>query len=165
MVERKTRKKEIDKEARKLLKEGTSKQQVYEMLVSKYNYAKDVADVLKGIPSLSRVKKYGLWNDVLLALLLIILLNSILTKVTLSIVWYLLLIYAVSQKLVKYYSWITFLSITGAFVFVIMLILTPDKVSILSIVILASILLPTCILPSWLENRLCPEPIEKKNYI
>ncbi|MFM2207423.1 MAG: hypothetical protein RL213_1398, partial [Bacteroidota bacterium] len=60
MITRDKHKKEIRKDARQLFRQGgRTKQEVYELLVEKYKYAKDVADELKYIPSTNAIAKYG----------------------------------------------------------------------------------------------------------
>ena len=170
MKERKTQKKEIDKEARELLKQGMPKQEAFETLVDKYKYAKDVADVVKNIPSAERIQKYGVWNTVLLIWLIIIELLVIVTSPSIGILWYGLLIYAVAKKLVKYYGWITLLAVLGALGSIATVALSGPgsfssisfNASVVTILLLLVLYIPTCILPYWLEKKLCPAPTERK---
>jgi hypothetical protein len=162
-AERKIPRKEITKDAKQLLKQGNTKQQTFELLVDKYKYSKDVADTIKNIPSSDRIQKYGAWNFFLLFLLIIIEVISLLwTSSSFGILWYGLLIYAVSNKLVKYYNWITFLAIIGTLFSIIGLFLSTKPINPVSIALLVFVFLPTCILPTWLEKRLCPEPTVRK---
>ena len=62
MAEEKINKKEILKEAIRLLKEGSSKQEVFDALSIKYSNTKVVADIITYIPSQAAIKKYGIWN-------------------------------------------------------------------------------------------------------
>ncbi len=163
MEKRKSQKKEIGREARKLLKQGITKQEVFVELVDKYKYSKDVAEVLKGIPSQVRIKKYGGWNTLLLSLLIIIELIILLSlKPSVSLLWYGLLIYAVATKKIKYYGWITFLAILGALASLIGIFFATGVISLISLILFVVFFLPSCILPIWLEKRLCPPPTERK---
>lgn len=164
MVPEKLNKKEIRDEARQLLKQGTSKQDTFEILREKYKYAKDVADILKNLPSQQAIEKYRKWNYVLLGLLVLSTAIFFWAKPTLGItLWYGLLIYAVARILVKYYIWVTLLS---AIVIIssIAVFLTYQRAvtNWTDIIIMLSLIIPTFILPIWLEKKLCPKPTERK---
>jgi len=164
MAERKVPKKEIANDARQLLKQGTSKQQTFETLVDKYKYGKDVADVLKNIPSLIRIQKYGAWNFLLLFLLILIVLISLfLTGPSFIVLYYGLLIYAVAMKQVKFYMWISLLSTCALIGFVAIILTTENaKLNWPALIAILGLTIPTFILPLWLEKKLCPKPIERK---
>ena len=151
-------------EARQLLKEGTSKQETFEVLKEKYNVVKDLAEMLKTLPSKQAIDKYGKWNNVLLALL--VLTTAIFLWTTPSpgiLIWYGILIYAVAKRLVKYYVWLTVFSAI-LIISLIAVVFTNDTAatSWITIVVLLSLVIPTLVLPLWLEKKLCPEPTERK---
>lgn len=165
MEERKLQTKEITADAKQLFKEGNNKQKTFEALVEKYGYAKDVADVLKNIPSAEAVDKYGGWNTLLLILMIITSSVVILTSLSIgSIIWYSLLTYAVAKKLVKYYVWVSILSglgLAGNTVFVLMSGADP-LLTWISIAILVILFLPILIISIYLQKKLCPPPSEEK---
>jgi hypothetical protein len=164
MADEKLNTKEIRNEARQLLKQGTSKQETFEILKEKYKYSKDVADILKNLPSQQTIEKYGKWNYVLLGLLVLTALIFFWATPTIGIVlWYGLLIYAVAKMLVKYYIWVTAFS-AFAIIGFIAIIFTSDGATTnwSNVIIMISLVIPTLILPMWLEKKLCPKPTERK---
>lgn len=165
MTERQTHKKEIAKEARQLFKQGgQTKQQVFELLTDKYKYEKDVADVLKYIPSSQAIAKYEIWNNILLAILILITITSYINSNSFwTLFGYGLLIFGVATKRIKYYMWITGLSALSLIFFAIVLLFNTPEVPELRIIILTILLfIMSCILPIWLQKKLCPEPTEQK---
>ena len=163
MAEDKYNKKEIKKEARQLLKEGTPKQEAFEILKEKYKYSKIIADILKNIPSKQAIERYGKWNNVLLAILILTLVLSLLTAPSIGMLWYVLLIYVVARKLVKYYIWITVISAMGI-IGSVAIMATSNIVfeNWIGLIIIFVIIIPSLIIPIWLEKKLCPKPKEKK---
>ncbi|MCL2247003.1 MAG: hypothetical protein FWC10_07825 [Lentimicrobiaceae bacterium] len=166
-TQRKVPKKEIRKEAKQLLNQGDkTKQEVFELLVDKYKYSKDVAGVLKYIPTKQAVKKYGIWNSILLIFLVI---TTILVFLTMPIqlIWYVPLIYIVASKKLQYYFWVTVLFSLMAIGFFIVFISTlftqPFDTTIwIFVVVSMFFVIPGCILPLWLQKKLCPKPIERR---
>lgn len=164
MADEKLNKKQVRNEARQLLKQGASKQDAFDILLEKYKYAKEVADILKNLPSKQAIDKYGKWNYVLLGLLALTTVILFLATPTLGILlWYGLLIYAVARMLVKYYVWVAVFSALAIISFV-AVIFTSDSAATNwgNLIIMAILVIPTLILSIWLERRLCPKPIESK---
>lgn len=163
MAEDKYNKKEIKKEAHQLLKEGTPKQETFEILKEKYKYTKIIADLLKTIPSKQAIDRYGKWNNTLLSLLILTVVLSLATAPSIGLIWYGLLIYAVARKLVKYYVWISVLSAFGIIAFLVIAFTSNTAaVNWLNLIILIVLILPLLLLPIWLEKKLCPKPKESK---
>jgi hypothetical protein len=164
--QRKIPKKEIAKEAQQLLKQGgKTKQEVFEMLVDKYKYSKDVADVLRYIPTTQAIAKYGAWNTVLLVILILTAIISFMPNPTLGILWYVLLIYAVATKRIQYYMWATILYSFFAISFLAIIMYMKSFEIIfhwISLIFLTFFVIPGCILPLWIQKKLCPKPIERK---
>ena len=161
MKQRKIPRREIAKEACKLLKEGMPKQQAFEVLVEQYKYSKDVAEILSKIPSLKRSKKYHFWNIVLLILLIILELHNFLNP-SLSIIYYGLLIYVVATKMTRYYFWIPLLSFIAITVVIYFLFSASTKIQLLTAFFVLAIYLPAGLLSIWLAKKLCPSVTEKK---
>src|SRR5687768_10911248 len=92
-------KSEVRKEAREMLKAGTSRQEVYETLTEKYKYGKEVADIVKFLPSRAASKKYDYWNSILLVVIIILAGLFFLTGGGLGIlIWFGVIIYGVATK-------------------------------------------------------------------
>ncbi len=156
-------KKEIKQEARKLLKEGASKQEAYETLKEKYKYSVVVSKILHYIPSQKAIKKYSKWNYVLLVLLLIQAGTFMWFEPSvLVLIYYGLLIYAVLSMLVKHYVWVSVLSFVALISFL-AFIITDEALKIQwPELLLILTYIPTLILPLWLDKKLCPKPMESK---
>jgi len=152
------------KEARQLLKQGTTKQETFEILVGKYKSSKVVSDALKNMPSLQAVKKYGFWNYILFVLLLFSALFFAMHKPAFIIyVWYGLLLYVVARMAVKYYIYVALLSVITLITLAVLMI-TADKSQInwveIGIICIDAAL--TLFLSIWLERKLSPKPKEVK---
>jgi hypothetical protein len=164
MTDKKLNKKEIRKEARQLLKQGTSKQETFELLVDKHKYTKEIADILKNIPSAIAIAKYGIWNHVLLAILILTTIIFFLVAPSIgTLLWYGLLIYGVATKRINYYMWVTVMSSFALVVFIVIILTSSSETFYWTRTIIMMILIiPSCILPIWLEKKLYPKPTEKK---
>jgi len=157
----------ITKEARILFKKGTSKQETFQILSEKYKSSKVVSDILKNIPSLQAAKKYGVWNFLLLVLLLLTTLFFVKQKPTIStfgiFLWYGILLYIVARMLVKYYVYVALLSsITIISLTCLLFFFDSSQVNWIEIGLLLILTISTLILPIWLEKKLCPKPNETK---
>ena len=165
-AQRKIPKKQIAEEARQLLKQGEkTKQDVFEILVDKYKYSKDVADILKYIPTTQAVKKYGIWNSILLIILILTAISALITLPTVGMIWYILLIYVVASKKTQYYMWATFLYSAFAIVFIASIVYEKSFDILFhwtGLVFLIFFIIPGCILPLWLQKKLCPKPVEQR---
>jgi len=166
MPERKTDKKEIGKEAKALLKQRIPKQQVFETLVDKYKYSKDIIDILRYLPSENLISKYSKWNNVLFGILIFktILFLTLSPSSIISLLFSLLFIYVVAKIKLKYYSWLAITSVFASLSFIFFLLnrgLAPIAIFNLCLYFLI-VIVPTLVLPIWLEKKLCPEPIERK---
>lgn len=62
----------IRKEARQILGMGTARHEAYLQLKEKYQSPKQVSDVIKNMPSQAALKKYGVYNHILLGIILLI---------------------------------------------------------------------------------------------
>lgn len=157
-------KKEVRKDAKELLKQGVCKQQVFKTLVEKHKYSIEVANILTYLPSQKAIKKYGIWNYVLLVAIclnaLILLFNS--PNIG-AILWFGLLIYGVITMRINYYKWVAILSFFLITTFVVLIFYNQGgnnySLSLISILISNIISL---ILSIWLETKLCPKPKEEK---
>lgn len=107
-MESRINKKEVTKIARTRLAEGISKQVVYDELVGEYKFRNEIAEILAGIPSAARNKKYGPLNMALLTFLIIITTLS-LVHPSPAIIWPIWLIYVVAFKRIRWYYWNTWL--------------------------------------------------------
>ncbi len=164
MTNQKVNNSEVSKEAQQLLKDGLTKQEAFETLVKKYNSTKIVADVIKHIPSLTAISKYGKWNTVLLVnIILTAIMFIILAPSTITVIEYVIMIIIVVSKRTKFYIFISALAILSLIIFSV-IIFTDSTSSIMWIptIIALLLLIPNAILPLWLEKKLCPKPIEKK---
>lgn len=157
-------KKEIRKEAKQLLKQGTSKQETFELLVDKHKYTYEIADILESIPSAKAIAKYGIWNHVLLAIIILTTIVFFLTTYSIgTLLWYGLLIYGVATKRINYYMWVTIMSLFALVVFIVTFLTSSAETFYWTrTIILIILIIPSCILPIWLEKKLCPKPTEKK---
>jgi hypothetical protein len=164
MEKEKIKNPEIAKEARQLIKKGISKQETFETLNAKYNSAKEVSDILKYIPSFKAVKKYGVWNYLLLCLLLLSALFFVSHKPSFGVfIWYGSLAYIVARMLVKYYVYVAFLSATTVISLIaLILFFDSSKENWYEIGFILALAISTLILPFWLEKKLCPQPTETK---
>ncbi|PCH99343.1 MAG: hypothetical protein COB85_00125 [Bacteroidetes bacterium] len=157
-------KKVIRTEARKLLKEGISRQTAYENLKTKYKNGKIVADLIKNLPSLEAIKLYGKWNYMLLSLLILTAGLYMYASPSIGIVlWYGILIYGVARMLLKYYMWVAAMAAFGLIVSIVGIIFSgTDSLNWAAAVLVVCLNIPSLILPIWLEKRLCPKPSERK---
>ncbi len=145
-----------------MLRQGATRQEVFKILVEKYKYAKEIATIVKFIPSNAAKKKYGIWNFILLAILLaIITLFMVSSPSIVNLVWYGILIYVVASMLVEYYIYVTVFSVFGLIAGVAIFI-TSETMTLQDAIVLSIITLPSAVLPIWISKRLCPPPIEKK---
>jgi len=163
MIQRKTEKEEIALEARLLLKQSEkTKQEIFEILVNKYKYSKDVAEVLRYIPSPQAIAKYGVWNTALLVFLIFIALFFIVIGFPVGLVWYGLSIYVVASKKTEYYMWVSVLFSIVLIGLVAGAISSPDAIFYWKNIVILTLTIPSCFLPIWLQIKLCPKPTERK---
>jgi hypothetical protein len=164
MIDKKLNKTAIIKEAKQILKNGTSRQETFEMLNQKYKNAKTVSDIIKNLPSSLAIKKYGLWNYTLLGLLILTATSLMLANPSIgTLLWYGLLIYAVAKMLVQYYIWVTILATIGIIGIVgILIINNTEPIKWTNLIIAFILMLIYLVLPIWIKNKLCPKPNEVK---
>lgn len=157
-------KKEVRKEAKELLKQGISKQQVFERLVEKHLYSIEIADILSNIPSPKAISKYGVWNNVLLGVIILNALIFFISSPPIGVsLWFGLLIYGVLTKKINYYKWVAILSFLIITIFVVLMFNDSGGNDFsFSLISILTINLISCILPIWLERKLCPKPKEDK---
>ena len=156
------KKSDIRSTAKLLLKEGKSKQEVFDELLEKYHYAKDVAEVLKYIPTNSSIAKYNGWNIVLLINLIIIIGLILLSSGSyVSVIYYVLITIVVFKKSLKHYVWVSVLSAVGL-IGVAGAAMNGDNWSWPWIIIVVVILAPPLFISYWLPGKLSPPPIESK---
>jgi len=159
-------KKQIRKRAKEILKTGIPKQEAYEQLAEEFQNRAATANVIRRLPSALALKKYGIWNHVLLGLL--ILTASILLLVKPSFgtaLWYGLLIIAVARKTTRFYYWVTIMSALGV-IGIIAAVLMNEATTEgwIRIGFFLALVIPSCILPIWLMNKLTPAPEEEREY-
>jgi len=159
-----TPKREIKKEALELLKQGKSRQETFELLVEKFKYTTDVADVLQKLPSSKALAKYIKWNNILLGIMLLTtVVLLIIVRISPWLFWYGILIYVVAKRRFEYYIWISFISfILSAGIIAIILRNFNESPNLLDTAFILSLFLTTTFLPFWIEKKLCPKPKEKK---
>jgi hypothetical protein len=79
------------------------------------------------------------------------------------LIWYGLLIYFVATKRTEYYMWISIVSIFFYIAsFAILFFSSNEATNLLDITILLVLQSPNLFMPFWLERKLCPKPIEKR---
>lgn len=101
---------EIQKLVKELIGQGKSKQAVYDEMVGEFQNRKMIAEIVRFTPSATRLKKYGIWNNLYLVFVSIITILSF-YRPTLGIIWLGLLVIIVASKRFKYYYWNTFLGL------------------------------------------------------
>lgn len=159
-------KKQIKKRAKELLKTGITKQEAYEQLTDEFKNGTVTAKVLRRLPSALALKRYGIWNHILLGLLIITALIFFIADPTPGIViWYGLLIIAVATKSTRFYYWVTIMSGIGLLT-ILYLMITAQGIDegFIRIFLLLVLIIPSCVLPIWLMNRLTPAPEEIREY-
>lgn len=167
MAENKIKKKDIFNEAKQLLKNGNGKQEAFETLSRKYIVTKEVADIITYIPSQAAIKKYGIWNYVLLGVLIIIPAIILMgAPPNVALLYFMLLIYIVVKRFVRYYSWIAviaavFLVSMVGYVFV----GNTHNVNWIQFGELAGANVILLVLSLLVQAKLCPLPIESKEEI
>lgn len=159
-------KKRIKLRAKEILKTGISKQEAYELLVEELHNRAVTAKILRRLPSAQALKRYGVWNHILLGLLIITATMLFLANPTPGIIiWYGLLIIAVARKSTRFYFWVTIMS-GLSLVTIIYLIFTlqGNTEGLVRILLLLTLIVPSCILPIWLNNKLTPSPDEQREF-
>lgn len=152
----------VKTEAKLMLQHGLSKQETFDNLLDKYKYAKEIAAVVRFIPSEPAKMKYRIWNYFLIAILLLIMTLFMLSSHSVvTLIWYGLLIYVVAEMLVEYYIYVTVFSVFGL-ISGVAIFITSETMTLLDAIVLAIITLPSSILPIWIAKKLCPPPIERK---
>jgi uncharacterized membrane protein YhaH (DUF805 family) len=166
MVDRIGNKKEIRKDARQLFREGgKTKQEVYEILVEKYKYAKDVADVLRYVPSTLALKKYGKTNSLLLVLICLTTIAYFALKTTILIVILMAppIYFIATLAIRRYYdvSFFSFLCLINLITYMGMKFDSPKYPwpMLLSALILN---IAVCYLSFRLRRKMCPKPVERR---
>lgn len=150
----------IRKDARELLKVGTSRQDTYLQLKEKFNYPKQVADVMKTMPSQAALKKYGIYNHILLGIILLMpVLLIIRSGNHAANVAFLFYAYIVASRTLEFYIILTTLSGLALIATIGIMIFQPfapgEWVDALLLLIL---LIPMAIMPVWIRKRFCPPP-------
>ena len=150
----------IRKDARELLKMGTSRQDTYLQLKEKFNYPKQVADVMKTMPSQAALKKYGVYNHILLGIILLMpVLLIIRSGNHASYIAFLFYAYIVASRTLEFYIVLTTLSGFALIATIGIMILQPlapgEWIDAILILIL---LIPMAIMPIWIKKRFCPPP-------
>ena len=97
-------KEKIRKKAVERIKEGKSKQEVYEELSIEFKNRKEIAEIIRFVPYEYKLKKYNSLNTAYLILLIVITLLTFI-KITLGAIWLIWLIYIVASKKFKLYYW------------------------------------------------------------
>lgn len=98
----------IKKLAKEKSKEGKTRQEIYDELIPIFRHKKEVADIVRFIPIMSKYKKYNFINLIFLIFLILMTLLSLFSP-SIGIIWLFALIYFVATKDYKHYYWITFL--------------------------------------------------------
>ena len=155
---------QIRKEAKLILAQAVSKQECFELLNKKYKARKVIADVIKNLPSSTAIAKYGVWNNILLGLLIVSAIGMLTINFSFHVVmWFSFLIYSVANKLTKHYAWISLLSLIALIIFSISLsTIGLESIGQTEKVFVFIFVLPALVLPLWLQRRLCPSVAETK---
>lgn len=134
------------------------------MLVAKHTYTKEIAEILENIPSSIAINKYGKWNHVLLAILILTTIIFFVEAPSIgTLFWYGILIYGVATKRINYYMWVTVMSASVLVAFIaVTLTSSSETFTWITTTTMMILIIPSCILPIWLEKKLCPKPTEKK---
>ncbi|MGJ3234548.1 hypothetical protein [Marivirga sp.] len=160
--------KQVRKKAKQLLSDGTTKQETYEQLVDKFAGRETLAKIVKRIPSQKAWEKYGVWNHVLSALMILLLLMMMLANPTLgTFIWYGLPTLAILMRKTRFYFWIAILAGLGTVTIVAVTLSSADSIQIDGIIrisIFFVLLFPAAFLAIWLPKKLTPEPIEKREF-
>ena len=163
--------KELDKililrRVKEMLKTGASKQEAYEQLSVEFQNRQIIAKTISRFPSGNALKKYGIWNTILLALLTITAIFLLLPNPNLgTALWYGLLIIAVARKSTRFYFWISVLTSMGLITILYLILVEPiGNESLSEIAAVIILLIPSCVLPIWLKNKLAPEPDEEREF-
>ncbi len=104
-------KKKVTVLAKKMIKEGQNKQEVYNQLVDEYHERKTIADIIRYIPSPEKLKKYGIWNALFLTFIIGTTSAVLLTVPSFSLAPLLIFVALVAFKQFKYYYWSVFFGI------------------------------------------------------
>jgi len=160
----KTQKDALRTDAIQLLAQGHSKQAAYEQLVQKYGFAKLVAEVLKELPSKKAVERYGKWNYAfLIFLVLIVAALFTITGQAISLLWFVLALWVVAKRLLKYYIFISAIGVVSLISLVVLHFTeTASNGSWMNLVLVLLPILIIVFFPLWLTKKLSPSPIEKR---
>ena len=164
MISRKLDKSKISREARQMLKNGTSRQATFDALSAKHQNTKVISDVIKNSPSLVAINMYLKWNYLLLGLLILSAIFFMLIRPSFGILlWYGLLIYAVGKMLLEYYIWVSVLGTSGIIgLLAISLLSDSGTLKWPYLIIAFGIMVFYIFLPIWIKNHMCPKPDERK---
>ncbi len=157
--------KEVYRKAKALLNRNYSRQDANAELCNEYHDNRLVAGVLKYMPTRAAKKKYGFYNYLLIAILLLFaVLISYYQPMRSSMIWltYIYLavpVYVVFRYLTEYYTWLTFYGLVFLIVFVTLGLMHPDEpFSLSKLVVVFLFCAPVILLPMWLQGKLCPSP-------
>jgi hypothetical protein len=164
MIKDSLNKKEVRNEARQIIKKGTSKQETLKILVEKYKFEKDIAEVLQNLISQRAIEKYGKWNWLLLVLLVVPTIYFAVFGAGIgTFFWFGLMIYVVAGKLTKYYGFVSAMYAFGLLGSIgIMATSDAETTSWPRTFITYTIGIGTMVLAYWLGRKLSPSPIERK---
>lgn len=158
----------IRKEARQFLETGTSRHETYLQLKEKYHCPKQVADVIRNMPSKAALEKYGVYNYILLGLILLIPVVFLLRSDNLgTLLAFLFYAYIVASRTFEFYWVLTTLAGFGLIGMTGLLIFQPvGPGEWPDVAMLLILLIPMTILPVWVRKKLCPPPkAENEEYI
>ena len=156
--------KKVRKQAKTLINQGKSKQEVYDELVTEYKYRNEIAEIVRYTPTTEKLRKYSIWNTLYLIFISLITL-LLLLQPTLGIIWFILLIVIVASKKFKYYYWNSILGLVMIISVVALslyegtndgsetILATIITLTTAIITILAGIILPRKITPKYIEKK------------
>ncbi len=151
-------------QAIQLIKQGKSKQEVYEILRNESTDRKGLSSIVRYIPSVPAKRKYLIWNYFLILTLFSLLVFYAITSINLMfILIYVLQIIIAINLLLKYYIYIAGMSVL--IVFLIIIITFQEEVIINHVIFQVSFQIPTVLIPLFLVKRMSPLPkIIKEDY-
>lgn len=157
----KLNKQEIRLAAQKLIKEGKTKQESFEILKIEFNYSKVIAKILKCIPTQNQKDRYRILNYLLFFSLLIplVLYASQLSYAASAI--YLLFLYFVLKIVPRMYIWISTISLISV-ISLSVIYFMEIQVNVILYLLLALSNIITLTLSIILEQKFCPLVQETK---
>lgn len=155
-------KKKVRALAREMIKQGKSKQEVYDELVKQFYFRNEIADIVVEIPSNERWKSYGILNTLTLVFLLLLVIASLYTQQYISIIFPGLLAWLVFTKKFSRYFWLMLFGGISALSIIVIFIFASGEFDTISLLIslggsallfMAGYALPRMLTPEYQEVK------------